>query len=309
MAADGEQHAAAPAPAGFWKIRHAVIAAVVLGLFTLLVVKSCDGDAEDDSSRGSADKALPRQGIAVQRPEPGWAGQYAPAQPQPGYGYPQQPPGYNVPPQPGYGYPQPQQPAYGGAQQPGYGYSQQQQQPAYGGAQPPAYGYPQSQQQTGYGYPQQQPGYSVQPPPAYATVDPDNPWATQQHRPYGYSAQVAPPAQQPRWGESQPQQPVYTQLPGAGQYRPLEETQRAPAQSKPAAQVPATVWPAAPYDRRAGSSFGSTDSSGYPLAGGYPGYYAGAPYGYGAPGIWPGRFGAGWPGGAGYPGVGWPMGW
>ncbi|UWE08434.1 hypothetical protein [Actinacidiphila bryophytorum] len=58
-------------------------------------------------------------------------------QPQPGYGYPQQP---GQPAQPPYGQP-PQQPAYG-QPQPGYGYPQQPGQPVYG----------QVPQQPGYGY-------------------------------------------------------------------------------------------------------------------------------------------------------------
>lgn len=70
-----------------------------------------------------------------------------PQQPQPGYGYPQQP---QQPQQPGYGYPQqaPQgvPPQQGYPQQPGYGYPQAPQVPAS------AYGYP------------QQPGYGAEPP-------------------------------------------------------------------------------------------------------------------------------------------------
>ncbi|MFD3565665.1 PQQ-binding-like beta-propeller repeat protein [Streptomyces sp. NPDC058671] len=81
----------------------------------------------------------------------------SPQQPEPGYGYPQQQPGYGYPQQPdqGYGYPQqppappqqpygyptaPQQQPYGGHQQPAqppYGYPTQPQQPAYGGYQQP----------------------------------------------------------------------------------------------------------------------------------------------------------------------------
>ncbi|MFJ9834575.1 PQQ-binding-like beta-propeller repeat protein [Streptomyces sp. NPDC101169] len=85
--------------------------------------------------------------------------------PQPGYGYPQQPPAPQAPqppqPQPGYGYPQHPQPGYGFPQtpppqapqppqpQPGYGYP---------GAQPNPYAQPTQPmgpyaQQPGYGYP------------------------------------------------------------------------------------------------------------------------------------------------------------
>ena len=78
------------------------------------------------------------------------------AQPQPGYGQPQQQ-GYGQPQQQGYG--QPQQQGYGQPQQQGYG---QPQQPGYGPPQQPGYDPP---QQPGYGQPQQQ-GYG-QPPEAY----------------------------------------------------------------------------------------------------------------------------------------------
>ncbi|MFI1362828.1 outer membrane protein assembly factor BamB family protein [Streptomyces griseochromogenes] len=72
--------------------------------------------------------------------------------PQPGYGYPQQPPAPQ-PPQPGYGHPQTPQPP-----QPGYGYPQAPQppQPGYGypGTQQNPYGQPAPYtQQQGYGYP------------------------------------------------------------------------------------------------------------------------------------------------------------
>ncbi|MEU0003239.1 PQQ-binding-like beta-propeller repeat protein [Streptomyces sp. NPDC006314] len=53
----------------------------------------------------------------------------APPQPQPGYGYPQQPGPYGAPGP--YGYPQQQPGPYGAAPQPGYGYAQQ---PPYPGA-------------------------------------------------------------------------------------------------------------------------------------------------------------------------------
>ncbi|MGW4746466.1 outer membrane protein assembly factor BamB family protein [Streptomyces sp. NPDC004290] len=98
----------------------------------------------------------------------------APTPPQPGYGYPAQPPAQ---PEPGYGYPQqpPAQP------EPGYGYPQQ----------PPA------QPEPGYGYPQQ-------PPPA----QPGQGYGQPPQQPYGYPG--APPQQQPPYGyPTQPQQPQY----------------------------------------------------------------------------------------------------
>jgi hypothetical protein len=219
----------------------------------------------------------------------------------PAYGYPQQQQ------QPAYGYPQQQQPAYGypqqQQQQPAYGYPQQQQQQ-------PAYGYPQQQQQQpAYGYPQQQQsayGYSAQPsvaqPPQYTATDPQNPWTMQQQPAYGYGVQPAP-----RWGEPQRQQPVYAQPPGGSQYRPLDQglgSNGQQSRTAPAAAPPATVWSAAPYDRRAGTSFGSgtAGASAYPYGTAHPGYYGATPYGV------PGGYGTGWPG-IGYPGIGWPMVW
>ncbi|WP_405854209.1 PQQ-binding-like beta-propeller repeat protein [Streptomyces sp. NBC_00090] len=92
-------------------------------------------------------------------------------QPEPGYGHPQQPPGYGYPqqqPDAGYGYPQqpPTEPGYGYPQQPPaapqqspYGYpTPQQQQPV----QPP-YGYPTQPQQHYGGYPQTAPAPAVAP--------------------------------------------------------------------------------------------------------------------------------------------------
>ena len=159
-----------------------------------------------------------------------------------------------------------------------YGYPAQQQQQ-------PAYGYPaqQQQQQPAYGYPAQQLQQQRQLP----ATDPGNPWAVQQPA-YSYGAQRAPQTQQ--WGQTRRQPPVYSQPPGSGQYRPLDEKPRRAQQSSSA---PA-VRPAAPYDRRSGSSFGGNGSA-YP-SGAYPGYYGGAPYGVPA-------YGGGWPaGGLGYPG-------
>jgi hypothetical protein len=294
---------------GFWKIRHAVIGLAVLGVITLLVVRGCGGDAEDEQKQAEAGDDAPRQAVAVQVPAVGQPpGQYPAAQQRPygAPGYPQQ--------QPAYGYQQ-QQPVYGTRQQqPAYGYQQQQptygvqqqqpgyaqQQPAYGYAQQqPAYGY--QQQQPAYGYQQQQPayGYAQQggAQPQYPTTDPNNPWATQLPPSYGQQAQT------PQWGQTQRQAPVYIiQVPGGGsQYRPLDGESR---QSDRSATTPSEppAWSTRPYDRRGGSSFGGTDSgaAGYP----YGGYY-GAPYGLGG---WPGGYGSGWPT-LGYPGIGLPGVW
>jgi hypothetical protein len=92
---------------------------------------------------------------------------------------------------------------------------------------------------------------------------------------------------------------VYTQPPGSGQYRPLDEKPRTAQQRRSAAPTTATGWSSAPYDRRSGSSFGGNGTS-QPYSGGSPGYYGGTPYG--AP-----AYGGGWPGGGlGYPGAGYP---
>ena len=148
--------------------------------------------------------------------------------------------------------------------------------------QQPAYGYPaQQQQQPAYGYPAQQ---QRQLP----ATDPGNPWAVQQPA-YSDGAQRAPQTRQ--WGQTRRQPPVYSQPPGSGQYRPLDEKPRSAQQSSSAA----AVRPAAPYDRRSGSSFGGNDTA-HPYSGAYPGYYGGTPYGVPA-------YGGGWPaGGHGYPG-------
>ena len=170
-------------------------------------------------------------------------------------------------------YPPVQQQAH---QAPGYPTQQQQQ---------PAYGYPaqqlQQQQQPAYGYPAQQLQQQRQLP----ATEPGNPWAVQQPA-HSYGAQRAPQAQQ--WGQTRRQPPVYTQPPGSGQYRPLDEKPRSVQQRSSA---PA-VRPTAPYDRRSGSSFGGNGSA-YP-SGAYPGYYGSTPYSVPA-------YGGGWPGG-GYPG-------
>jgi hypothetical protein len=266
MTGNGKQ--AATQAAGFWKIRHAVMGLGAL-LLVIVVIRSCGGDAEDERFEAESRDAVPRQAIAVKIPAPQWQGQYPPAQQQqPAYGYPAQ-----QQQQPAYGYPAQQQ------QQPAYGYPAQQQQ------QQPTYGYPaqQQQQQPAYGYPAQQLQQQRQLP----ATDPGNPWAVQQPG-YSYGAQRAPQTQQ--WGQTRRQPPVYAQPPGSGQYRPLDEKPRSAQQSSSAA----AVRPAAPYDRRAGSSFGGNGSS-YP-SGAYPGYYGSAPYGVPA-------YGGGWPaGGPGYPG-------
>jgi len=129
--------------------------------------------------------------------------------------------------------------------------------------------------------------------PAMPGSDPGNPWAVPQAS--GNATTQRPAAQ---WGQPQRPQPAYVQPPGSARYRPLEDSSRAAPQ--PAAPAPAPVqrWPAAPYDRLSGSSFGNT-AGGYPYpGGGWPGYYGATPYG--AP---PGVYGGGWPAPV-YPGVG-----
>ena len=126
--------------------------------------------------------------------------------------------------------------------------------------------------------------------------DPDNPWAVPQ-------APRAATTQQPaaQWGQPQRRpEPVYVQPPGSARYRPLDSRRReAPQPAAPA--VPVQRWPAAPYDRLSGSSFGNA-AGGYPYPGSAPGYYGAAPYG--APGV----YGGGWPAPV-YPGVGMQRPW
>jgi hypothetical protein len=302
MAANGGQ-TVPQQQVGFWKIRHAVIGLAVLGVITLLVLRGCGGDEEDEQKRAEAGNDAPRQAVAVQVPTAGQRpGQYPAAQqPYGAPGYPPQQPASGYQQQPVYGAQQ-QQPAYGyQQQQPTYGY--QQQQPTYGAQQQqPGYGY--AQQQPAYGYQQQQPayGYGQQavPQPQYPTTDPNNPWATQLP---SYQQQ----AQTPQWGQSQRQAPVYVvPVPGGSQYRPLDGESR---QSERSATAPAAppVWSARPYDRRSGSSFGGSDggAAAAPYGGAYGGYYGTTPYGLGG---WPGGYGSGWPM-LGYPGIGLPGAW
>jgi len=254
--------------AGFWKIRHAGMGLGAL-LLVIVVMRSCGGDAEDERFKAESGDAAPRHAIAVKIPAPQWQGQYPPAQQVPAYPTQQQQ-------QPAYGYPAQQLQQ----QQPAYGYPAQQQQQ-------PAYGYPaqqRQQQQPAYGYPAQQLQQQRQLP----ATDPGNPWAVQQPA-YSDGAQRAPQTRQ--WGQTRRQPPVYSQPPGSGQYRPLDEKPRSAQQSSSAA----AVRPAAPYDRRSGSSFGGNDTA-HPYSGAYPGYYGGTPYGVPA-------YRGGWPAdGLGYPG-------
>jgi len=264
---DNDKQTASQA-AGFWKIRHAGMGIGAL-LLVIVVMRSCGGDAEDERFESRSGDGVPRQAIAVKIPAPQWQGQYPPVQQQ----IREAPPAYAQQQQPAYGYPAQQQ------QQPAYGYPTQQQQQ-------PAYGYPaqQQQQQPAYGYPAQ----PLQQQRQLPATDPGNPWAVQQPA-HSYGAQRAPQAQQ--WGQTRRPPPVYSQPPGSGQYRPLDEKPRSAQQQGGSA---AAVRPAAPYDRRSGSSFGGNGSA-YP-SGAYPGYYGGAPYGVPA-------YGGGWPaGGLGYPG-------
>ncbi|MFQ5644193.1 MAG: hypothetical protein ACE5FQ_10925 [Thiogranum sp.] len=156
------------------------------------------------------------------------------------------------------------------------------------------------------GQPAYQPPVYVQPQAPLPSADSGNPWAVQRQQPAADAGgrNTGRQAQSRGWGQPQPQRPRYSQPPGTGQYRPLDEQQsRAGSRSAPTvAPPPLPAWPAAPYDRPAGSSFGANGAS--PYAGAYPGYYGAAPYvgpgGYG--GRWPGAYGYGYPGIAG-PGV------
>jgi len=265
MTTQGTQ-ANSAAPAGFWKLRHAVIGLGILMFLVIVMVRGC-GDDEPEKQGNTEGDDMPRQGVVVQIPASQWPPQQAPVQPP-------------APQQPGYGYIPPQQ-------QPGYGYTQQQQQPGYGYTQ---------QQQPGYGNaPQQQPGYGYM--PQQPAADGSNPWAVQTQPAYGYGQ----PGNQ-QWGQQQPQRPQYTQVPpGGARYRPLESEETRSPPPRPAPQPVQRYYPAAPYDQPGGSSFAAPT---YPYAGAYPGYSGGAGV-YGAPGTGYGYLPA-YPGGvpaAGWPGV------
>jgi hypothetical protein len=148
-----------------------------------------------------------------------------------------------------------------------------------------------------------QPPVYVQPQPALPTADPGNPWAVRQQPAYSYEKRSAPQqSQAPGWGRQQPQRPQYAQPPGASQYRPLEEKPRQARERRSVVPtVPVPVRPAAPYDRRSGSSFGANGAN--PYGGAYPGYYGAAPY------VGPGGYGGHRPGGYGYPGTVAPGAW
>lgn len=137
-----------------------------------------------------------------------------------------------------------------------------------------------------------------QPQPAAPVADPGNPWAVRQQPAFNYGNRNAPRQSQVQgWGRQQPQRPQYSQPPGTSQYRPLDEQPRKARETRSVVPtVPAPVWPAAPYDRLSGSSFGANGAN--PYAGAYPGYYGAAPY------AGPGGYGARWPGAGayGYPG-------
>lgn len=97
------QNTQPPPPAGFWKIRHLLVALGVLVLLVVLMVRGCGSD-ESGHNEAGREGDMPRQAVVVQIPASQWPQQQAPVQPpappQPGYGY--------IPPQPGYGYPQQQ---------------------------------------------------------------------------------------------------------------------------------------------------------------------------------------------------------
>ena len=262
MASNGEQ--TSQQAAGFWKPRHAVIGLGVLGLIIVLAVRGCGGDTEDVVESAEPEQNVQRQSVPLQAPAQGVYGNYPPVQ-QP---YPGQP----------YGQPQPQPQAWPQQQAPVY----PQQAPAY--VQPPQYGQvqPPAGQQPGYGY-QPQP---VPAPQQYPVPDPDNPWAASVPRSYGQApGGYGGPATAPQWGQHQHERPVYRDSQAGRRYRPLDHN-RSGSRSENETRAPAPVWPNAPYDRRGGSSYGSTGSPGAP----HPGYYGAAPVPYGG----------------GYPGYGWP---
>ena len=96
MTGNGKQ-AAATQPAGFWKIRHALIGFGVL-LVVIVAIRGCGEEAEDEQvDAQSQQEAKPRQAVVVE----------IPATPQ---GVPQ----YQAAPQ---AYPQYQQPGYPQQQQ------------------------------------------------------------------------------------------------------------------------------------------------------------------------------------------------
>jgi hypothetical protein len=108
-----------PPPAGFWKIRHAVIGLSILAGLVILLMRACGDEESEQQIDSQANK--PRQAIAVQIPA---STQWPPppqsaVSQQPGYRY--APPQSGVSQQPGYGYVPPTQPT--APQQPGYGYA------------------------------------------------------------------------------------------------------------------------------------------------------------------------------------------
>lgn len=146
-----------------------------------------------------------------------------------------------------------------------------------------------SYQAPAYGQPQVP---VIQAQPAMPGRNPDNPWAVPQAP---RSATTQQPAAQ--WGQPQRRpQPVYVQPPGSARYRPLDSSRREAPQPAAPVAPPVQRWPAAPYDRLSGSSFGNA-AGGYPYPGSVPGYYGAAPYGV------PGAYGGGWSAPV-YPGVG-----
>lgn len=84
-----------PPTAGFWKIRHLLVAVVVVVVLVTLMLRACGSDEAEEQV--TEQEKLPRQAIVVQIPASQWPPvQQAPVQPaapsQPGYGYmPQQP--------------------------------------------------------------------------------------------------------------------------------------------------------------------------------------------------------------------------
>lgn len=175
--------------------------------------------------------------------------------------------------------------------------------------------YPPAQQQFTQPYPAYPYTVPAQPqarPPAQMpSSDTGNPWAVRGNAStpaYNLPNQAQPGGQNSGWGQPQQQRPAYTQPQGSAQYRPLAEQPAQPRQSQQApvvqVPVPVTTWPAYPYDRPAGSSYGDNPPQS-PYMGVYPGgVYPGAGYGYPGGGLYgvPG-YGTRLPG---YPGWGSP---
>lgn len=257
MATQGTQATSAP-PAGFWKLRHAVIGLGVL-MLVVLMVRACGDDDEESQKQSRKQEAdMPRQGIVVQIPASQLPGQQAPMQApvpqQPAYGYAPGQTGSAYSYTPGqaggtYGY-APQAPAQAQPQAPmsdaGNPWAVQRQ---------PSYGYGQPEyQQWGRQQPQQPPQTYAQPPsvtPRYRPLDTEQP-------------------------ESAPSRPVQQPVQG---YYPVAPYDR-PGGSSFAA-------PAYPYAGAYPGYYGAGGVYGVPGAGyGYPPVYPGGVPAVGWPRVW-----------------------